>query len=72
MAPDPSVLAAQVQVMVPVEPWLEFVVTEGLGTDGTPEGPAASEGLEKAPVPTELVAATSKMYDVPSLSPVTL
>jgi hypothetical protein len=32
--------------MVPVEPWLEFVVTEGVGVLGAPVGVTGLDGVE--------------------------
>jgi hypothetical protein len=51
---------------------LPAVAVPMVGAPGTPWGVTLFEGAEAAPVPTELVALTVNVYDVPLVRPVTV
>src|ERR1700690_1575263 len=67
----PPLLAGAVKVTTEEALALEVAVPM-VGAPGTVEGTMAVDGTELGPVPTELVAVTVNVYDVPSLRPLTV
>jgi hypothetical protein len=70
MIAEPPSLAGAVNATVACA--LPAVAVPMVGAPGTPWGVTLFEGAEAAPVPTELVALTVNVYDVPFVRPVTV